>query len=290
MKTLYKQHKTLPEEYIIKKVIEFLKEDCSNQDITGQATMHQNNNIITSHIIAEEDLILSGTPIITHMFSNDKIESHKVDGEHCCAGDIITTISGTANSILSKERVALNLIQRLTGISTLTHQYVSTLNSTKIKILDTRKTTPGLRLFEKYAVTIGGGYNHRLDLLDGVMFKDNHLTLLNNLSDAIQHIKKCHPNKKIQIEVDNFNQLKVLLHIHKKNIDAILLDNMSPQETTQCTTLIRKQLPQCFVESSGGITLKNLLDYKNLDIDGISIGALTHQAQSKNIKMEFVVL
>ena len=290
MNTLYTQHNTLPEDYVTKKIIEFLKEDCSDQDITSQATTYQHNNIITSHIIAEEDLILSGMPIITHIFSNDKIGYNKVDGEHCCAGDIIATISGTAHSILSKERVALNLIQRLTGISTLTHQYVSTLNSTKIKILDTRKTTPGLRLFEKYAVTIGGGYNHRLDLLDGVMFKDNHLTLLTNLSDAIQHIKKHNPNKKIQIEVDSLNQLKVLLHIHKKNIDAILLDNMDPQETTQCATLIRKQLPQCFVESSGGITLKNLLDYKNLDIDGISIGALTHQAQSKNIKMEFVVL
>ena len=290
MKPLYKQHHTLPEKYIKNKVRDFLKEDCADQDITSQATTHQNNNNIIAHIIAEEELIFSGTPIITHIFSNDTVESKKIDGEHCCAGDIIATISGAANSILSKERVALNLIQRLTGIATLTHQYVSTLNSTKIKILDTRKTTPGLRLFEKYAVTIGGGYNHRFDLLDGAMFKDNHLTLLTNLSDAIQHIKKHNPNKKIQIEVDNLAQLQALLHIHKNNIDAILLDNMDPPETTQCATLIRKQLPQCFIESSGGITLKNLLDYKNLDIDGISIGALTHQAQSKNIKMEFVVL
>ena len=168
----------------------------------------------------------------------------------------------------------------------MTHKYVTTLDSSTIKILDTRKTTPGLRLFEKYAVCMGGGHNHRFDLYDGVMIKDNHLVIIGNLNNALYQLKESHPNKKIQIEVDTFNQLKTILQSLSHPVDAILLDNMNNTETKQCAQLIRQTLPQCFIESSGGITLNNITQYKDTDIDGLSIGALTHQATSKNITFE----
>ena len=159
--------------------------------------------------------------------------------------------------------------------------------SSNIKILDTRKTTPGLRLFEKHAVCIGGGYNHRFDLYEGVMIKDNHLIIIDNLDLTLQTLKTEHPNKKIEIEVDTFDQLEKFLDLLSVSVDAILLDNMNKSETIKCVQTIRQHLPSCFIESSGGINLDNILNYKDVGVDGISIGALTHQAQSKNIKFEF---
>ena len=172
-------------------------------------------------------------------------------------------------------------------MATLTNQYVTQLNSSAIKILDTRKTTPGLRLFEKHAVTVGGGYNHRLDLEDGVMFKDNHLAIIANISSSLKKIKEDHPGKKIQIEVDTIEQLQNLCHDNLIDVDAVLLDNMLPEQVIQCASLIRKNNNKCFIEVSGGITLDNLSDYNQIDVDGISIGAITHQSVSKNIKFEF---
>ena len=187
--------------------------------------------------------------------------------------------------MLTRERVVLNLLQRLSGIASLTNQYVEKVGK-KIKILDTRKTTPGLRVLEKYAVTVGGGFNHRLDLNDGSMFKDNHLILSNNFNEVVYKFKKKHPNKKLQIEVDTYEQLYQICTSISFNIDAILLDNMGPDKAAECSKLIRTLQPKCFIELSGGITLKNILNYKKVDIDGISVGALTHQAQSKNIKLD----
>ena len=142
-------------------------------------------------------------------------------------------------------------------------------------------------MFEKYAVNIGGGHNHRLDLEDGVMFKDNHLIITRKLHESIKLFKADYPDKKIQIEVDTPNQLRDILKDLETPIDAVLLDNMSSNEVIECSTILRNSLTNCFIEVSGGITLDNILNYRNLDIDGISIGAITHQAVSKNIKLEF---
>ena len=289
MNTLYAQQTTLPSKYINSKVSEFLKEDYADQDITTQNLLLEINKTVTSNIVAEQKLIFVGEKIIKNIFKNCQIQHLIQDGQQCQSGDKIATIIGDPRLLLSRERVLLNLIQRLSGIATLTDKYVQTLKTPNIKILDTRKTTPGLRLFEKYAVAIGGGYNHRMHLYDGAMFKDNHLTILNNVSKTIKILKNNHPNKNIQIEVDQIQQLRNILQSipNTQDINAILLDNMTLNETRQCSKIIRTKLPHCFIESSGGITLTKILDYQHIDIDGISIGALTHQATSKNIKFEF---
>ena len=288
MKTLYSQQTVLSSQYINSKIQEFLNEDYAHKDITTKFSLLKKSTIVIADIIAEQNLIFTGTPIIMSMFQDCQISIIIQEGNQCNTGDKLVRIIGDATLLLSRERVLLNLIQRLSGIASLTHHYVNTLNTKSIKILDTRKTTPGLRLFEKYAVTIGGGYNHRVDLYDGVMFKDNHFTVLNDLKKSITQLKIKYPNKKIQIEVDTFNQLALIINQIDLQIDAILLDNMIPNETIKCVQLIRSKLPNCFIESSGGITLENINNYKHIDIDGISIGALTHQAVSKSIKFEFI--
>jgi len=287
MEALYTQYKQLSKQAIIEQLRLFYKEDKVAQDLSTLCATHQNDPHITASLITEQSLVVAGLSIIDVMFENYNVIKYKKDGDRCEPYENICNISAPASILLSYERILLNLIQRMSGIASLTNQYVRTLNSSKTKILDTRKTTPGLRLFEKHAVSIGGGYNHRFDLYDGIMIKDNHLVIIDNLDLTVQKLKKEHPNKKIQLEVDTFNQLEKFLHSLSISLDAVLLDNMSKQEATKCTQFIRRHLPNCFIESSGGVHLKNILDYKNIGVDGISVGALTHQAQSKNLKFEF---
>ena len=286
MKLLYTQCSTLPLDYIEKKTQLFFKEDNADRDLSTLFSTKTNNPKTTANLVAEEGLIIAGLPIINVMFKNYYIKQHKQEGDICQAGETLCSISAPASVLLSNERILLNLIQRISGVASLTNTYVKTLNSSKIKILDTRKTTPGLRLFEKYAVYIGGGYNHRFDLYDGIMIKDNHLVIIKSLDSSLMQLKKEHPTKKIQIEVDTFNQLELIFNSIQTKVDAILLDNMNKTQINQCAQLIRTYSSKCFIESSGGINLKNILNYKDSDIDGISIGALTHQAVSKNIKFE----
>ena len=285
MKQLYEQHTVIDPKLLSQKIKEFLNEDRADQDIT---TKHLSNNDKTksAYIIAEEKMVFAGEQILQNIFKNNKYETKVKDSMKCNAGDVIAVVSATSGFLLTRERVMLNLLQRLSGIATLTNQYVEKLNNNKIKILDTRKTTPGLRIFEKYAVNIGGGFNHRLDLNDGSMFKDNHLVLEENFITSIKTFKKAQPKKKLQIEVDTYEQLDFICSELSFNIDAILLDNMNPNQAQKCCTLIRNIQPNCFIELSGGINLDNILNYKAVDVDGISIGALTHQARSKNIKFE----
>ncbi len=285
--TLYTQHTKLHKTDIMEQLKLFYQEDKTNQDLSTLYATRKTDPPITAALIAEETLIVSGLSIVDAIFEHHTITKHKQDGDLCNIGENICSISAPASILLSYERILLNLIQRMSGIASLTHQYVRRLNSSNIKILDTRKTTPGLRLFEKHAVCIGGGYNHRFDLYEGVMIKDNHLIIIDNLDLTLQALKTEHPNKKIEIEVDTFDQLEKFLDLFSVPVDAILLDNMSKSETIKCVQTIRQHLPSCFIESSGGINLDNILNYKDVGVDGISIGALTHQAQSKNIKFEF---
>ena len=295
MKPLYKQQNTLSVVDIKKTLEIFYKEDKINHDLSTICCTSKHDPLTTAQLIAEEDLIVAGLPLFDIHFQPTNIlnktnqpRKHTLqEGSVCHAGDVLYKIEAPASTLLSYERVLLNLIQRMSGIASLTNQYVQMLNSPNIKILDTRKTTPGLRLFEKYAVFIGGGYNHRFDLNEGVMIKDNHLVIIENLDSQLIKFQQKYPNKKIQIEVDNFKQLKTIVTSLSIKIDAVLLDNMNATQTEKCSKFIRKNLPQCFIESSGGINLKNITNYQSLDIDGISIGALTHQANSKNIKLEF---
>ena len=280
----YTQYKSLPMQYIKNKIKEFIKEDIPNNDITTIATVASNKSM-SAQIIAEESCIFSGNNIIHHFYPNCKVEILINDGEKVKSGQLIGIIKGNAKTILSNERIMLNLIQRLCGISTYTNYYVKLVNN-KIKILDTRKTTPGLRLFEKYAVTCGGGYNHRLDLSSGYLIKDNHLTTNQSISMIINNIKKNPIHKPIEIEVDTIEQIKQILPL---NIDGFLLDNMNSELTKECVNIIKSYNNTIFIESSGGITLDTIINYIDTGVDAVSIGALTHQAKNINIKLEFIL-
>ena len=281
----YKQYKILPDEYIKSKVLEFIYEDIPSRDLTTQG-VSENNNVI-AEIQAVDSLIFSGEKIIPYFFPNScSIKLYVKDGQLLKNNSIIGTIQGPAKIILSQERSMLNLIQRLCGISSITKEYVQIAQPYNVKILDTRKTTPGLRLFEKYAVSIGGGFNHRLNLSEGILIKDNHIQSYGSISQAISAIKNFDSNLPIELEIDSLNQLSEGL---KMNIEGYLLDNMSPTIVAQAVKIIRNYNSgkKIFIEASGGITIKNLSSYLDSGVDAISVGAITHSVISKDIRLEF---
>ena len=277
---LYKQIKSLPKEYIVEKLNSYINEDSPYGDPTSDLTVKE-TKIATSFLVSEDSAIFCGAPIILSL-DDFEIELLCKDGDLISPNQKIAILKGNAKKLLKYERILLNLLQRLVGISTLTKKYADILKDSQIKILDTRKTTPGLRLFEKYAVCVGGGYNHRLNLSEGLLIKDNHWVASSD--DFYKIIREYDQELPIQVEVDREEQLSYLLEY---DIDAILLDNMSPKYAAKCVQLIRKINDRVFIEISGGVTIDNLSDYIIEGVDGISSGALMHQAQNKKIKLEF---
>ena len=283
----YTQHKQLSNEYIVVKIADFLAEDMPDGDKTTEGTIPEGVTI-SAEIQSGEELVFAGEKIIPHCFGeNCQTTLNHNDGDYLLNGDVIGFVTGPAREILSRERVMLNLIQRLCGIATLTLEYAEIANPFNVKILDTRKTTPGLRLFEKYAVAVGGGYNHRLNLSDGILIKDNHIIAVGSVTKAIESVRKAGAGLPLEIEVDNINQIRKAL---EANVDGFLLDNMNPQTIKDSVSLIRasENGNDIFVEASGGITLENIRPYLETGIDAISIGALTHQAVSKDIRLNFI--
>ena len=283
----YAQHKQLSNEYIIGKIADFLAEDMPDGDKTTEGTIPEGVTI-SAEIQSGEELVFAGEKIIPHCFGeNCQTTLNHNDGDYLLNGDVIGVVTGPAREILSRERVMLNLIQRLCGIATLTLEYAEIANPFNVKILDTRKTTPGLRLFEKYAVAVGGGYNHRLNLSDGILIKDNHIIATGSVTKAIESVRKAGAGLPLEIEVDNINQIREAL---EANADGFLLDNMNPQTIKESVSLIRasENGNDIFIEASGGITLKNIHPFLETGIDAISIGALTHQAVSKDICLNFI--
>ena len=277
----YKQYISLDQDAIIKKINSFLEEDLPNGDITTDATI-ANNTTAVARIVAMENMIFSGAEILPYCFdANIKININ--DGDIVLPNQVIGVIQGNARSILSRERVMLNIIQRLCGIATHTQSYVKLANPFNVKILDTRKTTPGMRLFEKYAVKCGGGYNHRFNLSTGILIKDNHIQSAGSITQALKQIDR---SKWIELEVDTIEQRHEGL---ENKVDGFLLDNMNPNKIKECVSLIRSHAigNNVFIEASGGINLQNIEPYLDTGVDGISIGALTHQIQSCDIKLEF---
>ena len=283
----YPQHKKLSDEYIIGKINYFLAEDIPNGDITTESTTSDNSEI-TAEIHAVEKLIFAGSEIIPHCFGEKcQVKINHKNGAILSNGDVIGVVTGSAREILSRERVMLNLIQRLCGIATLSHEYAEIANPFNVKILDTRKTTPGLRLFEKYAVAIGGAFNHRLNLSHGILIKDNHIIAAGSVTNAIESARKKGLHLPLELEVDNFDQIHEALKIR---VDGFLLDNMKPETIRSAVSIIRASQngEDVFIEASGGITLENIHPYLDTGINAISIGALTHQAISKNIRLDFI--
>ena len=283
----YTQHKQLSNEYIVEKIADFLAEDMPDGDKTTEGTIPEGVTI-SAEIQSGEELVFAGEKIIPHCFGeNCQTTLNHNDGDYLLNGDVIGVVTGPAREILSRERVMLNLIQRLCGIATLTLEYAEIANPFNVKILDTRKTTPGLRLFEKYAVAVGGGYNHRLNLSDGILIKDNHIIAAGSVTKVIESVRKAGAGLPLEIEVDNINQIREAL---EANVDGFLLDNMNPQTIKESVSLIRasENGNDIFIEASGGITLKNIHPFLETGIDAISIGALTHQAVSKDIRLNFI--
>ena len=283
----YPQHKKLSDEYIIGKITDFLVEDIPNGDITTESTTPDNSEI-TAEIHAVEKLVFAGSEIIPLCFGQKcQVAINHKNGAMLSKGDVIGIVTGSAREILSRERVMLNLIQRLCGIATLSHEYAEIAKHSNVKILDTRKTTPGLRLFEKYAVAIGGAFNHRLNLSDGILIKDNHIVAAGSVTNAIISARKKGIHLPLELEVDNFDQIHEAL---KTGVDGFLLDNMKPETIRSAVSIIRASQngEDVFIEASGGITLENIHPYLDTGINAISIGALTHQAVSKNIRLDFI--
>lgn len=282
----YPRYLSLPKDYIKSKIKEFLAEDAPRGDITSSAIFKDEN--VKAYIEAEEDLIFAGKDILECFFADKfaNIEILVVDGEKIQKGGIIAKIKGSAFSILIRERVLLNLLQRLCGIATLTSKYVAIAEPYGVKILDTRKTTPGLRLFEKYAVACGGGYNHRLNLSSGILIKDNHIKTAGSVTKAINLLKTLDYGLPIELEVDTFEQIHEGL---QAGADGFLLDNMPPSKVKKAVEIIRKSQngDNIFIEASGGINLDNLKDYVDTGINAVSVGALTHSIKSANIHIEF---
>ena len=283
----YPQYLHLPKEYIKVKITEFLAEDIPNGDITTNSII-SDSAYATAEIQAVEKLIFAGAEIIPYCFGDRcDINIHKSDGELVKPNEILGKINGPAQIILSCERVMLNLIQRLCGIASATHEYVQLANGYNIKILDTRKTTPGLRLFEKYAVAVGGAFNHRINLSEGILIKDNHIRSAGSVISAIQSViasKSCFP---LEIEVDSLDQIVDAI---KMNVDGFLLDNMPPSLVRKAVSIIRESRhgEKKFIEASGGITDKNMSLYLDTGINAISVGAITHSSPSKDIRLEFL--
>jgi nicotinate-nucleotide pyrophosphorylase (carboxylating) len=264
-----------------------LKEDIGQGDITTDffvpETLHA-----TGRIIAREKAIVAGAGAAAEVFRqvDPSIETQIVrpDGTEVAAGDVIIEVRGLARSILKAERVALNFLQRLCGIATLTRQFVDAVGKHSVKILDTRKTTPGLRALEKAAVVAGGGGNHRFGLYDMVLVKDNHLATfdgLSGLADRVRQLRQERPGIRIEVEADDLEQVRAFIELD--GIDVILLDNMTPAQMREAIALRRDSIK---FEASGGITLKNVNRIAATGVDYISIGSLTHTARAIDLELE----
>jgi nicotinate-nucleotide pyrophosphorylase (carboxylating) len=282
----YPQIRTLNPDYVKQKIQSFIDEDLPKGDFTSGGIFADKNSISTAYVQAEENIILAGAEFIPYFFGdNCKVEILKKDGTYIKDGEIFAKITGSTGLILSRERIMLNLIQRLCAIAAMAKRFSVIAEPYKVKILDTRKTTPGLRLFEKYAVCVGGGYNHRLDLSSGILIKDNHIKAAGSISDAVNLIKRKNYALPIEVEVENFEQITEAL---SAGADGLLLDNMSPATLIKAVELARNfaESRKIFIEASGGINLSNLGEYVKTGVDAISTGALTHSVKSANIHME----
>jgi nicotinate-nucleotide pyrophosphorylase (carboxylating) len=264
-----------------------LKEDIGKGDITTDffvpETLHA-----SGRIVSHENAVVAGTGTAEEVFRQvDPATDVQIicrDGDHVAAGAVIIEVRGLAGSILKAERVALNFLQRLCGIATLTRQFVDAVGGHSAKILDTRKTTPGLRALEKAAVVAGGGANHRFGLYDMVLLKDNHLAALGGLSsfaERVRRLRQEQPNIRIEVEADDLEQARAFIDV--EGIDVILLDNMAPAQIREALALRKNNIK---FEASGGITLKNVKRVAATGVDYISIGALTTAARGIDIGLE----
>lgn len=267
---------------------EFLREDIGRGDITTQSTVSEEVRGM-GKFLAKEKIVICGLEVAEAVFAHLDPESPEIEtpfneGDEVEAGTIFATLKGYADVLLTGERVALNLIQRLSGVATLTRQYVKAIEGTSATIVDTRKTTPGLRMLEKYAVTVGGGKNHRMGLDDGVLIKDNHITLAGGITEAITaaRLRVGHLHK-IEVEISNWAQLREAI---MAGADIVMLDNQTPQEAEKLVEMARQLNPNVLLEASGGMDLDHVRSFAEAGVDLISVGRLTHSAKAVDISFK----
>ncbi len=261
-----------------------LSEDLGGGDITTEATIPEGSRS-SALVRAKEDLVLAGLPVFAAVFNRlgdcVTFQDAKRDGEVVIKGDLITRVSGPTQTLLSGERTALNFLMRLSGIATLTAQCVKHVTGTKAVIVDTRKTTPGWRSLEKYAVRMGGGRNHRFSLSDGVLIKDNHITAAGSISNAVAGARRRAPHTaRIEVEVKNVAEINEALDARA---DILLLDNMTPEQAAAAVSLISGRT---LIEASGNMRPDTIGGYAAAGVDFISMGLLTHSARSVDINMK----
>ncbi|MDC4204816.1 MAG: carboxylating nicotinate-nucleotide diphosphorylase [Candidatus Manganitrophus sp.] len=276
------------EPFLLKKLVErALAEDLAYGDRTTEALFHRPVPAV-GEIIAKGDLVVAGLNVFQTVFElldrTIRIEAHIAPGQKAKPGDSIGSVYGDGRLLLKGERTALNFLQRLSGVATQTRRFVDQVAGTGAKIVDTRKTTPGLRMLEKEAVRLGGGWNHRFHLGDMVLIKDNHIALAGGVANALKeaHASLSHPFK-IEVETTTLAEVREALQI---GAEIILLDNMSLTEIKQSVELIRKSASGVKIEVSGGVRLENVAAIAGCGVDMISVGALTHSAPAVDISFE----
>jgi len=270
--------------HIFQQVKDAISEDLAGgQDLTSVATITQ-SQVSTADFTTRASGVVSGLHVVAAVLEYCGVNHYEVlvdEGAKVSSGKVLITAQGNTQKILLAERTALNFLSHLSGISTLTNQWVSEISGTKCQIRDTRKTTPGLRMLEKFAVRMGGGVNHRLSLSQAALIKDNHIMAAGSISDAFNAIKKMYPDKSIEIEVDSIDQLKEAITLKP---DLILLDNMS---TDQCSEAVSITNGLVKLEASGGIAITNAKAYAATGVDYLAIGSLTHSAPALDIGLDF---
>jgi len=266
----------------------FLAEDIGRGDITTSSTVPPDVRGM-GRFLAKEDLVICGMEVAEAVFVHldaevAEVETTFSDGDEVNEGTIFGTLKGYADILLTGERVALNLLQRMSGVATLTRQFVKAIEGTKAAIVDTRKTTPGLRLLEKYAVTVGGGKNHRMGLDDGVLIKDNHIALAGGIAEAVNAAKNTAGHlHKIEVEITNWAQLREAI---EAGADIVMLDNQTPEEATKLVEMSRNLNPNVLIEASGGMEIERVRSYAEAGVDLISVGRLTHSARAVDISFK----
>jgi len=262
-----------------------LEEDIGCGDITSSLLIAEEHGS-RAHIIAKDGFVLAGLPFVAEVFrildASLSFRTFFRDGDRVTKGDIIAEISGRTRSILSGERVSLNILQRLSGVATLTHSYVEIIRGTKARIVDTRKTTPGLRLMEKYAVRIGGGSNHRFGLFDGILVKDNHIRAVGSIKDALAMAKRGHHLLRTEVEVETLDELREAI---EGSADVVMLDNMPVQLMKEAVKIAGGKV---LLEASGNVSIKTVRSIAETGVDFISVGALTHSAPASDISLKIV--
>ena len=261
-----------------------LKEDITSEDISTNA-VYKNDRLAEISLYSKEEGVLAGIDVFKRVFEllDNSVEftEYKKDGDNLLNKDLILKIRANVKTILSAERTALNYLQRMSGIATYTRKMLEALDDKNIKLLDTRKTTPNMRIFEKYSVRVGGGYNHRYNLSDAIMLKDNHIDVAGSITEAIKLARDYSPFiKKIEIEVED---LKGVEEAVKAGADIIMLDNMDIETIKKAIKIINKQ---AIIECSGNVDITNINRFKGLEIDYISSGAITHSAKILDLSLK----